>query len=71
LPKKTPKLTNHKDLGEDEEEIADETPAHDKDKYIEDFYDDNYSDDGMEELDDDEKMDMDYSQSQLDDFLKS
>lgn len=50
------------------EEIEDETPNHEKDKYIEDFYDEYYPVDGDEEED---KMDMDYSQSQLDDFLKS
>lgn len=42
------------------EEIEDETPNHEKDKYIEDFYDEYYPVDGDEEED---KMDMDYSQS--------
>lgn len=46
LPKKTPKLTNNKCEELSEEDIADETPGgnHNKDKYIEDYYeDDHYS----------------------------
>ena len=74
LPKKTPKqLTNAKQLSErsddsyDKDDINDETPK--VDDIIQDYYGE--IDGDTTDRKDDEQLDMDYSQTQLEDFLKS